>query len=152
VGSLLLALLCTAGAAGAAPDTSRLPGAKELRGSEILGHPVGQLAINYSELVHAGRMEEALALATANERERARSQSRRERAHSDRFKRKVLPSPERFTFAIEHGGVLSIHGPIAFLEVVTTIRLEEPDGTVTSSSTTLALPFSLEDGQWRVAG
>jgi hypothetical protein len=125
----------------------------ELRGADIFDHPVGQLALCYAEAVHAGRMDEALALSTQGERERALTQSPRQRQRRERFRRKVVPAPELFSSAIQNGGVLSIQGGTAFLEVVVTeSRHEDPDGSVTSSSTTLALPFALENGAWRVAG
>ena len=136
----------------ASPDSDRA-GSTELRGADIFAHPVGQLALCYAEAVHAGRMDEALALSTENERERARTQSPTQRKRRDQFRRKVVPDPKVFSFAIEHGGVLSIQGGTAFLEVIVTeSRHEDPDGSVTSSSTTLALPFALENGTWRVAG
>jgi hypothetical protein len=140
-------------APGTAIDSAAAATTTELRGADIFGHPVGQLALCYAELVHAGRMDEALALSTEGEREKARTQSPVQRQRRERFRRKVVPSPVLFSSAIEHGGVLSIHGETAFLEVVLTeSRREEPDGSVTSSSTTLALPFVLENGAWRVAG
>jgi hypothetical protein len=155
LGVLLAAALGVSGTSIAAPvsiDAGLLPGATELRGSEILGHPVGKLAISYAELVHAGRMDDALDLATVAEQERACSQSLGQRHRSEEFKRKMLPRPPHFLSAIEQGGVLSIQGAAAFLEIVTTTRREEPDGSVTSSSTRVALPFALENGEWRVAG
>lgn len=138
---------------GAHPSHDADRASTELRGADIFAHPVGQLALCYAEAVHAGRMDEALALSTETERERARAQSPTQRKRRDQFRRKVVPNPRVFSVAIEHGGVLSIQGGTAFLEVVVTeSRHEDPDGSVTSSSTTLALPFALENGTWRVAG
>ena len=65
-------------------------------------------------------MDEALALSTEGERKRARTQSPTQRKRRDQFRRQVVPDPKVFSSAIEQGGVLSIQGGTAFLEVVVT--------------------------------
>ena len=59
----------------------------------------------------------------------------------------AMPAAEQ----IRTGGEMSFVGDKAYLGVVTNIKTENPDGSMTFTSTSTALSFELEDGVWRVA-
>jgi len=132
-----------AGAAAAIPKEERIEGAA------ILAHPIGALALRYATALHAKGDVSALSSTAAQARRKAMPAG--ERAESDAFMRKMLPAAAALEAGIRAGGVLLIEGGKATLNVVSSQSAKGKDGSITSSSTTSAIAFELEDGAWKVA-
>ena len=122
-----------------------------LVGAEILDHEIGRLVLAYAESIATGKIDEAMDLATAEARARRLAASAEERSESDRYLESFLPSANELAEQIRAGGRVFLEGEQAYLNVVTTTRTEQSDGTVNYSSSTVALPFALENGSWRIA-
>jgi hypothetical protein len=122
-----------------------------LSGAEILKHPIGMLALQYVDLIHTGKMEDAMKLATSSAQARWKSEPESERTESAKFLRRTLPSKAELARSIPTGGLLIIEGDArATLNIVRTQSSSSGSGTVSSSSSTVALGFALENGQWRL--
>jgi len=136
--------------AGPPSAAAAIPKQERIEGAAILAHPIGALAVRYAAALHAkGSDVSALSSRAALARRQAMPKS--ERAESDAYLRKMVPAAADIESAIRAGGVLMIEGPKATLNLVRTESTRNGDGSVTSSSTTSALPFELEDGAWKVA-
>ena len=133
-----------AGGAAAIPTTERIQGAA------ILAHPVGALALDYARRLHAKGGDVAVLSSRAAQAKR-KAMPKDERAESDAFVRGMIPAAEALESAIRNGGVLLVEGPKATLNLVRTETTKNADGSVTSSSSTAAIPFEMEDGAWKVA-
>ncbi|MEO8506853.1 MAG: hypothetical protein ABI593_04415 [Betaproteobacteria bacterium] len=128
--------------------------AKETRiqKADILKHPVGQLALKYTDALHGGDMDDAMKLASSKAQARWKSYPASERKESAAFRKKMIPNRAELTTAIEAGGILIIEeGSSATLNVVKSDSSASKAGVVHSSSATIAIPFVLEGGQWKVA-
>ena len=120
-------------------------------GDALVGHPVAAVALRYVELVHAGRMDDAMALASSTAQAAWKADAPGERAASAAFRRRMLPSPAEMKAGMA-SGVLIVEGDDrATLNLIRTAPATTSGGTVTATSTTVALPFVLEGGQWRLA-
>jgi hypothetical protein len=122
---------------------------EKLTGDAILAHPIGTVAVEYAALVKADKMEEAVKLSSKEAQKRRKARSAQDRKESDAFMKDFVP--DALSAAITAGGILLLDGDKATLNVVTSEHKTTPDGTVSMSSSTMALPFVREDGQWRVA-
>jgi hypothetical protein len=67
------------------------------------------------------------------------------------FLRKFLPTRASLEASLPTGGVLIVEGDQATLNVVATEQQSASPGSVTSTSTTTAIPFVMEGGQWKIA-
>ena len=120
--------------------------------AEILKHPVGQAALKYTDALHGGSMDDAMKLASSKAQARWKSFPASERKESTAFRKKMIPNRAELTAAIEAGGILIIEaGSSATLNVVKSDSSSSKAGVVQSTSTTIAMPFVLEGGQWKVA-
>jgi hypothetical protein len=127
-----------------------------LEGEDILAHPVGPLALEYVDLVHAGRIEDAKRLATAEVQAKWSGEPASERAASLAFLRKHLPTRAEATEALKGAGdsraVLIVENDeLATLNVIRTERRQQAPGEVSISSTTMAIAFAKEGGAWKLA-
>ena len=120
-----------------------------IKGPEIMKHPIGPLALQYVELVSAGRMEDALKLASSKPQAEWKKYPG-ERASYMGFMKKMMPSRADLEASLQGGAILIVEGKLATLNVIKTQQQSTKPGDVTSTSTTVAIPFVLEDGKWRV--
>jgi hypothetical protein len=128
--------------------------AKETRiqGAEILKNPIGALALRYADALHGGTMDETMKLASTKAQADWKSLPASERAESAAFLKKMIPKRGDLEAGIKAGGLLIIEdGARATLNVTTTEQKSKEPGVVNASSTTTAIPFVLEGGQWKVA-
>jgi hypothetical protein len=134
---------------GGAPAATK---EERVNGPAILKHPIGTLALQYVDLVHGGKMDEAMRLATAGTQVKWKAEPASERAESAAFRRKILPTRAELTSALQSGGVLIIEDDSrATLNVIRIEQKSSKAGESSSSSTTVAIPFAKENGQWRLA-
>jgi hypothetical protein len=135
--------------AGGAPAATK---EERVNGPDILRHPIGTLALQYVDLVHGGKMDEAMRLATTDAQAKWKSEPASERAESAAFRRKMLPTRADLLGALKSGGVLIIEDDTrATLNIVRTEQKSSKAGEASSSSTTVFIPFAKENGQWRLA-
>ena len=120
-------------------------------GPAILAHPIGALALEYARALHAGKSAEVLALTSRGARAKRQALPASERKESDAYIKKNVPPAAALEAGIRAGGRLLIAGPKATLNVSSSETRKNPDGSITASASTFAMPFELEDGQWKVA-
>jgi len=153
--ALILALPCLLLGVTIAPEVAaQAASAKETRilKADILKHPIGPLALKYADAIHTGNVDEAMKLSSSKAQARWKSEPASERAASARFKKKFIPDRATLEASIATGGILIIEdGTRATLNVVTVSSTSSAPGTVQSTSSTVAMPFVLEGGQWKLA-
>lgn len=143
--ALLSMILLGIGAALSAAET-------RIKGAEILKHPIGDLALKYADALHGGGMDDAMKLASKKAQAKWKNLPASERAEIAAFLKKMVPKKSELAAGIQAGGILIIEDDSrATLNVVKVEQNSAKPGTVDSSSTTIALPFELEGGQWKVA-
>jgi len=134
---------------GGAPAATK---EERVNGPDILKHPIGTLALQYVDLVHGGKMDDAMRLATTDAQAKWKAEPASERAESTAFRRKMLPTRADLMAGLKTGGVLIIEDDArATLNVMRTEQKSSAPGTASSSSTTIFIPFAKENGQWRLA-
>ncbi len=75
-----------------------------------------------------------------------------EKAESTAFRKKMVPKRADLEAGIRSGGVLIIEDDVrATLNVIQMESKSTGPGTVSGSSSTTAIPFVLEAGQWKLA-
>jgi len=120
--------------------------------SDILKHPAGQVALKYADALHGSNPDDAMKLASNSAQARWKSEPASERKASTEFRKKMIPKGAELAVAIETGGVLIIEdGSRATLNVVKVESNSSKAGVVQSTSSTIAIPFVLEGGQWKLA-
>lgn len=122
-----------------------------IEGAGILEHPIAALAIQYVELVHAGKMDDAMRLASTEAQEQWKAEPASERAASAAFRKQTLPSVAEFKSLLPSGVLIIEDGQRATLNVIRKEQRPTKPGTVEYSSTTVAIPFVLDNGQWKLA-
>ncbi len=122
-----------------------------VEGADLLKHPIAALAVQYVELVHGGKIEEAMRLASAEAQAQWKTEPASERAASAAYRRKTLPSVAEFKTLLPSGVLIIEDGARATLNVIKQEQRTTKPGTVEYSSTTVAIPFVLEKGVWRLA-
>ena len=127
-----------------------IPKSERIEGAAILAHPIGALALRYATALHA-KGGDVAALSSKKAQAERQALPKSERAESDAYLRKMVPAAAALEAAIRAGGVLMLEGPKATLNLVRSESTKNADGSVTSSSSTSAIPFELEDGAWKVA-
>jgi hypothetical protein len=142
--------LAKAVAGPADAGVAAIPKSERIAGAAILAHPIGALAVRYAAALHA-KGGDVAALYSRSAQAGRQALPKSERAESDAFMRMMVPAAAAIEAAIRNGGVLMLEGPKATLNLVRTESAKSGAGTVTSSSTTAAIPFELEDGVWKVA-
>ena len=134
-----------AGAGEAATET-------RVEGADLAAHPVAALAIQYVELVHAGKTEDAIRrLGSAEAQEQWKAEPASERAASAAFRKQTLPTLAEFKSLLPSGVLIIEDGERGTLNVIKKEQRPTKPGTVEYSSTTVAIPFVLENGVWKLA-
>jgi hypothetical protein len=137
----------------AEPDTAN---ETRIEGVDILKHPIGLLALQYLDLIHAGRIEDATKLATADVQAKWKKESNSEKAESLAYLRKSLPTRAAVTDGLTTGtnlrGVLIIEDDtLATLNILVSTQRPAGANTTTYSSSTTGIGFKKEGGQWKLA-
>ncbi len=127
-----------------------------IQNADILKHPIGTLALRYVELVHAGKFEEARGMATAAAQERWKQEPASEKKESNDYLKKMLPTKAELTAGLQssesHSVLIIEDGKTATLNLVRSeASPSSGSGTVSSSSSTTAIGFAMEGGQWKLA-
>lgn len=134
-----------AGAASPSEET-------RIEGDDLLKHPVARLATEYVELVHAGKIDDAMRrLASTEAQEQWKAEPASERAASLDFRKRTLPTPAEFKSLLPTGVLIVEDGERGMLNVIRKEQRSSKPGTVEYSSTTVAIPFVLENGAWKLA-
>ena len=133
--------------AGAAEPTDQT----RLEGAEVAKHPIAAVALQYVELVHAGKIEDAMRLASTDAQKQWKAEPASERAESAAFRKKTLPPVAEFKALLPTGVLIIDDGERATLNVIRKEQRETKPGTTSFSSTTVAIGFVLENGTWKLA-
>jgi hypothetical protein len=139
-----------AGPAATGGGAAAVVKSERIEGAAILAHPIGALAVRYATALRA-KGGDVAALSSRAAQDRRQSMPKSERVESDAFVRKMVPDAAGMEAAIRAGGILLVEGPKATLNLVRAESTRNADGSVSSSSTTSAIPFALENGGWKVA-
>lgn len=129
--------------AGAAPVT-------RVEGAELSNHPASAVVLQYVDLLHAGKLDAAIArFGSTRAQAEWKALPAGEKTESAAFRARMLPTRAQVARSLASGGVLLIEGDTATLNLITTT----PATATTSkgSSTTVAIPLALEQGQWKLA-
>lgn len=124
--------------------------------AEILKHPIGALALQYVDLVHAGKLEEAKRMATASVQAEWKTESASARKEIADFFRSNLPTKAELLAALQSGGklrgVLLIEDESkGTLNIIRNEQRVDGPGKTTYSTSTTAIGFAMEGGKWRLA-
>jgi hypothetical protein len=134
----------------AAPVPSAFAQAEtRIKGADVMKHPIGPLALQYVELVQAGKMEDALKLAYG----KAQAEWKKypsERTSYTNFMKKMMPSRADLEKSLKDSAILIVEGNRATLNVIKMEQQSASPGNVTATSTTVGIPFVMEDGKWKV--
>ncbi len=127
-----------------------------IENEDLLAHPVWPLVLEYLDLVHAGKIDEAKRLATSEVQAKWTEEPASEKTESLAFLRKNLPTRTEVTEAVKGGGdsraVLIVENDeVATLNVIRTERRQQAPGEMSISSTTMAIAFAKEGGAWKLA-
>ena len=130
------------------PITSAFAQAEtRIKGADIMKHPIGPLAVQYVDLVQAGRMEDAVKLSY----DKAQAEWKKypgERASYTRFMTKMMPSRADLDASLKGSAILVVEGNRATLNVIKMEQQSASPGTATGTSTTVGIPFVVEGGKW----
>lgn len=121
-----------------------------VEGAELSSHPASAVVLQYADLVHAGKVDEAMArLASADALAKWKTLPASEKAESAAFRARMLPTRDAIAKALASGGVLLVEGETATLNLITMAPATASNSTGTS--TTVVIPLTLENGQWKLA-
>ena len=127
-----------------------------IEGIDILNHPVGKLALQYLDLVHAGRIEDAKKLATADVQAKWKNEPSREKGDTLAYLRKTLPTRTVVTEGLKarknFNAVFIIEDDrLATLNFM--VSSQKPAGANTTNYTTSStnIGFEKEGGEWKLA-
>jgi hypothetical protein len=124
---------------------------ERIEGADLLEHPIAALALQYVELVHAGKIEDAMRLASPEAQKQWKAEPASERAASAAFRKKTLPTVAEFKSLLPSGVLIVEDGARATLNVIRQEQRAIRPGTVEYSSTTVTIPFVLDNGVWKLA-
>lgn len=125
--------------------------APPIAGAAILDHEIGQTILGYAKEISAGKMDAALAWVSGPARAKRASQSAAERKESDAYWKSTLPAPAVLADQIRSGGKITFVGEKAYLSVSQNVVTPNADGSTSYSSSSMSVPFELQNGKWRVA-
>jgi hypothetical protein len=131
------------GAAAPAPVT-------RVEGAALASHPASAVVLQYVDLVHAGKIDEAIGkFGSTQAQAKWKALPAGEKKESSEFRRRILPRRAEIAKALQSGGVLLIEGEMATLNL---IKMEPATAQNSKgSSTTVAIPLALENGAWKIA-
>jgi len=142
---LMLAPMILGG--GPRPTTER-----QLEREAILQHPIGELALRYADTIQGGNADEVMRLASSEAQAKWKALPAGERKEDFAYRRRETPPRAELAAGIRTGGILFIADDSrATLNVVRSEQKSTKPGVVTSTSTTLMLPFIKEGGVWKLA-
>lgn len=122
-----------------------------LQGEEILKHPIYALALEYADAVHSGKPEAFLKLSSTKAQADWKAEPESERKEIAAYYRKTIPKKADLAAGVRSGGILIIENDnLATLNIITVESASKEPGVVHSTSTTVGIPFVIENGQWRV--
>jgi hypothetical protein len=130
--ALVLALL---GRAQASPRT-------EIKGTAILDHPCGKIAVQHMGLIHAGKMEEATKLGTKEMQDGWKALPAKDRTMMAGMMKDMSESTAQFSAEITASGLLVVEGAGATL----TVKKEHKDANG-STSETWTQKYALDNGK-----
>ena len=125
--------------------------APPIAGAAILDHEIGQTILAYAKEISAGKMDAALAWVSGPARAKRASQSAAQRKESDAYWKSTLPAPAVLADQIRSGGKITFVGEKAYLSVSQNVVTPNADGSTSYSSSSMSVPFELQNGKWRVA-
>jgi hypothetical protein len=132
--------------AGAAAPANEV----RLHGADILKHPIYELALKYADAIHSGAPEAFLELSSTKSQEAWKAEPESERKEITAYYKRMVPKKADLAAGVQSGGILIIEDDsLATLNVVT-VESTSKDGVVQSTSTTVGIPFVVENAQWRV--
>ncbi len=120
----------------------------QIKGPDIMKHPIGPLAVQYVELVQSGRMEDAIKL-SSNKEQAEWKKYPSERTATANFMKKMMPSPADLQASLKGSAILVVEGNRATLNVIKIEPQAGAPGNVTTTSSTVGMPFVLEGGKWK---
>ena len=122
---------------------------QRITGAALVAHPVAALAAQYLDLLHGGKMDVAMALATTKAQAEFKAEPASEQKASADFRRRMLPTRTEFDRSLSKEGVLIVEADgTATLNLVKSTPMS---GSGTATSSTVAMPFAMEGGKWKVA-
>ncbi|MCM3876836.1 MAG: hypothetical protein NEA02_10495 [Thermoanaerobaculia bacterium] len=136
----------------AEPDRSK---ETRIENADILKHPIATLALQYLDLIHAGKIDDAKKLATTAVQAEWKKEPASEKAEILAYFTKNLPTRAAMTTGLQTGknfrGVLIIDDDkLATLNLIVSEQSPTGPSTTTFSSTTMSIAFEKEGGQWKV--
>ena len=133
----------------AAAGAAAAPAAR-IEGAALAKHPASAVVLQYADLVHAGKVDEAIAkLGSTQAQAKWKALPAGEKKESAAFRARMLPARAELAKAIQAGGLLLVEGDVATLNL---IKIEPATAQNSKgSSTTVAIPLTLENGQWKIA-
>ena len=121
-----------------------------IEGPALAKHPSVDVVLQYADLVRSGNVEAALArFGSTQAQAKWKALPASEKKESAAFRARMLPARPALTKAIQSGGVLLVEGERATLNVITIEPATEKNSKGTS--TTVAIPLTRENGQWKIA-
>jgi len=135
--------MAAAGGPAAVPTT-------RIEGAELVKHPAVAVVLQYADLVHAGKVDEAIAtVGSTRAQAKWKALPASEKKESAAFRARILPARAELSKAIQSGGLLLVEGDVATLNL---IKIEPATAQNSKgTSTTVAIPLALENGQWKIA-
>lgn len=125
--------------------------APPIAGAAILDHEIGKAALAFAKEIAAGKFAAADALRSAPARAKRAAESAQERQESDAYWKSTLPAPTALADQIRSGGKVSFVGEKAYLSVSQNVVTPNADGSTSYTSSSMSVPFELDNGAWRVA-
>jgi len=116
--------------------------ASEVKGTAILDHPCGKVAVKQMGLVHAGKIEDANKLSTKEMQDEWKAMPAKDRAMMAGMMKGMSQTDVQFATDIKANGLLLVDGQAATL----TVEKKTNDANGTSTSTTTQ-KFKLDGGQ-----
>jgi hypothetical protein len=123
--------------------------------AEILQHPIGTLVLQYVDLVHAGTIEVAKRLATTAVQAEWQKEPASEKKESAEFLKKMLPTKANLTALLRssqsHSVLIIEDGKTATLNLIQNELRPGGSGTTNYTTSTTAIGFAMEGGEWKLA-
>ena len=130
-------------AAASAPVT-------RVEGAALSSHPASGVVLQYVDLLHAGKLDEAIArFGSAKAQAAWKALPAGARKNSAAFRARMLPKRVEVARSLASGGVLLVAGDTATLNLIT--MTPATANNASGSSTTVGIPLALEQGQWKLA-
>ncbi len=125
--------------------------APPIAGAAVLEHEIGKAALAFAKEIAAGKFAAADALRSGPARAKRATESAKERQESDAYWKSTLPAPAVLADQIRSGGKITFVGEKAYLSVSQNVVTPNADGSTSYSSSSMSVPFELDNGKWRVA-